>query len=222
MIRKSRAIFGRMAGVHGAGHVPLRQLISWGEHLKVDQPSIDAQHEEIFKIALEAADLWRNRGGLEQSRAIAGKLYKALEGHFRYEERQLEEVGYPKLAEHRAEHQAMLEELQAIRDRFEKMADGAGSLAPGFLIHNYVLGLTVGHIHSSDMDYCVFAREAAKKKAEVWPPAKCPFCDSTQVSTFECDVETWAASCSSCKAIGPFSSSGSEAVLRWNRALKTS
>ena len=42
-------------------------------------------------------------------------------------------------------------------------------MSSGFIVHNYVLGLTVWHICHSDMDYCVHPRQAAEGRAKVWP-----------------------------------------------------
>jgi hemerythrin len=215
----SRGIFGRISGLHGMADVSLKQFVAWGDHLKVDQPSIDAQHEGIFNIAMEVAETWQEQGNLDRLKALTEKLAHVLDGHFRYEERQLEEVAYPKLEEHRAEHKVMLDELQGIRLRLDKMGTGTARMTPGFLVHNFILGVTVGHICNSDMDYCVFARKANEGKDQVWPPGKCPFCGSVEVKTFECDVEKWAASCASCDAIGPGSNSEREAIALWNKAL---
>lgn len=165
----SRPLFGRMSGLHGMTDLPLRQLVAWGDHLKVDQPQIDAQHEAIFRIALEVVDTWQQRGDIDRLRLLTEKLANVLAAHFRFEEHQLAEVGYPKLDEHRAEHQVMLDELQIIRDRLDRMGHGTAQMAPGFIVHNYVLGVTVGHICHSDMDYGVFARKAAEGQAGAWP-----------------------------------------------------
>lgn len=218
MNTNTRAIFGRMSGLHGMTDSSLKQLIAWGDHLKVDQPSIDAQHEGIFGLAMEIADTWHKHGQLNYIRELTGRLAKVLEGHFRYEERQLEEVGYPKLEEHKAEHKMMLDELQVIRGRLNAMGDGTAQMAPGFLVNNFILGVTIGHICHSDMEYCVFARKAAEGKQKVWPAGKCPFCGSTEITTFECDVDSWAASCSTCKTIGPRSATEEDAKTRWNKA----
>ena len=48
----SRGMFGRLSGLHGLTDFSLRQLIAWGDHLKVDQAQIDAQHEAIFNPCL--------------------------------------------------------------------------------------------------------------------------------------------------------------------------
>jgi hemerythrin len=88
------------------------------------------------------------------------------DAHFRYEERELARIGYPKLAEHRAEHKVMLDELRLIRERLDGMGQGTVQGEPGFLVLNFVLGVTIGHIFHSDMQYCVFARHASGNDAE--------------------------------------------------------
>jgi len=169
MTTTTRGLFGRLSGPQGLGGHSLKQLVSWGDHLKVDQPQIDAQHEAIFKIAMEVADTWQDRGALDRLKGLTEKLAKVLSAHFRYEEQQLADVGYPKLEEHKAEHRVMLDELQVVRDRLGRLGQGAALMSSGFIVHNYVLGLTVGHICHSDMDYCVHPRQAAEGRAKVWP-----------------------------------------------------
>lgn len=169
MDTSSGALFGRMSGMHGLTDSSLKQLLVWGDHLKVDQPQIDAQHEGIFNLALEIADAWFKHADLDRIKTLAEKLAKVLEGHFRYEERQLAEVDYPGLDEHTAEHRVMLDELQVIRDRLAAMGHGTTQRLPGFLVNNFVLGVTVGHIGHSDMDYCAFARKAAEGRERIWP-----------------------------------------------------
>jgi hemerythrin-like metal-binding protein len=167
MEMNSRGIFNRASGLYGANFASLKQLISWGDHLKTGQPQIDAQHEGIFNIAMEIADRWQEHGNLEEMKKLTEKFGKVLAAHFRYEEQQLEAVSAPNLAEHKAEHTMMLEELQTLRDRLDRM-EGRYSLAtPGFILQNFVLGVTVGHVGQSDMDYCGAARDAARVKAAV-------------------------------------------------------
>jgi len=169
MTTTTRALFGRLSGPQGLNGHSLKQLVAWGDHLKVDQAQLDAQHEAIFKIAMEVADTWQNRGDLDRLKALTEKLAHVLGGHFRYEELQLAEAGYPKLGEHKAEHQVMLDELQIIRERLDRMKPGSSQMWPGFIVHNYVLGVTVGHICHSDMDYCAHARQVAGGQTSTRP-----------------------------------------------------
>lgn len=148
------ALFGR-----SPLFVSTRQLIQWGDHFKMDHPQIDAQHEAIFNHCLEISEAWQTRGSLKALKELAAKLAKLLEIHFKYEEGQLAETGYPELKEHKAEHIELLNELQFIRDRLEQMSEGSHHIAPGFIVHNFVLGLTVGHITNRDLEYCAYARK---------------------------------------------------------------
>jgi hypothetical protein len=89
---------GPTSGLHMLTGFSLKRLVSWGDSLKVDQPQLDAQHQAIFEIALEIADLWHKRGDLDQLKAAADKLAKVLGAHFRFEEQELADLGYTRLA----------------------------------------------------------------------------------------------------------------------------
>jgi hemerythrin len=139
------------------GRVPMMQyslanLVQWGDHLSVDHPGIDAQHEGIFKLVGETHDLWRGNADIVKLRAVVDKLDNVLASHFGYEERMLAENAYPRLAEHAAEHNMMLQELSSIRERMD--GDSKALPEPGWVLLNFMLGVTIGHILSSDIDYC--------------------------------------------------------------------
>jgi hypothetical protein len=64
----------------------------------------------------------------------------------------------------------MLHELQVPRDRLERMKPGAAQMAPCWLLHNFILGVTVGHISYSDMEYCAYAAKAAASRKNIDRP----------------------------------------------------
>ncbi|MDT3679193.1 MAG: hemerythrin family protein [Burkholderiaceae bacterium] len=146
------SLLGIQSGPLGQSTINLRRLIAWGDHYKVDQPQPDAQHEEIFDVALEVCDIWQRRGDLQRLKDLADKLASVLAAHFEYEEKQFVGIAYAHCAEHCEEHQVMLDELKTIRKRLEAMGPGRVRSGPGFLVLGYVLGLTVGHLTHSDMD----------------------------------------------------------------------
>jgi hemerythrin-like metal-binding protein len=167
MEQKSRGFFSRLSGPHGITHYSLSRLVAWGDHLKVEHPHIDAQHEAIFGLVAEADDLWRDNADLKDLRALVEKLSNVLEAHFRYEESVLAEAGYPKLEEHKAEHAVMLGELAVIRNRLAAKGDGPAYPESGWIVRTFMLGVTVGHVANSDLDYFVHVR--GNKKAGVAP-----------------------------------------------------
>jgi hemerythrin len=139
------------------GSVPMVQyslahLVEWGDHLSVNHPAIDAQHQVIFKRVAQVHDLWRRNANLVDLRAAVDRLSGVLETHFRDEERMLAETAYPRLAEHAAEHRALLGELAAIRSGL--CGDGKAPPESGWSLLGFLLGVTVGHIVGSDIEYC--------------------------------------------------------------------
>jgi hypothetical protein len=57
----TNCLAGIAAGPFGLSTLSLKRLIVWGEHYTIGQPELDAQHEALFDIALEVADLWDRR-----------------------------------------------------------------------------------------------------------------------------------------------------------------
>lgn len=160
---------GIAAGPFGLSTLSLKRLIVWGDHYKIGQPELDAQHEAIFDIALEAADLWHRRADLQQLKDVTDKLASALAAHFSYEEKLFAGTPYAHSEEHIDEHRVMLEELHALRARLETMQPGRVKSGPGFLVLSYVLGLTVGHLSHSDLD-----AHAAPGRASIPCPTATP------------------------------------------------
>jgi hemerythrin len=88
--------------------------ISWDPTLVLGIPEIDAQHQELFR-RLDAL-LSAIRGG--SSKAEVGNTLAFLGEyaveHFSGEERIMEELLYPGLADHRAEHRIFAAEFRAL------------------------------------------------------------------------------------------------------------
>lgn len=71
-------------------------------------------------------------------------------------------IKYPRLDEHRTEHQAMLAELEAI---LQRMLDNGGDWAfheEALAMLNFMMGVTVGHMLGSDLD-CAAALRVVQK-----------------------------------------------------------
>ena len=143
---------GVAAGPFGLSTLSLKRLIAWGDHYKIGQPELDAQHEGIFEIALEMADLWDRRAELQQLKDITDKLAIALAAHFRCEEQLFAGTTYARSEDHLDEHRVILGELQALRARLATMQPGRVKSGPGFQVLSEILGLTVGHLSHSDLD----------------------------------------------------------------------
>ncbi|CAK0743255.1 Hemerythrin-like metal-binding domain-containing protein [Gammaproteobacteria bacterium] len=155
-------IHKQVAAREGLAFNSLKQIISWCEDFKVEQPKLDSQHESIFRLAVEASELAREPVDSDKLKTVFGKFGSVLEAHFHYEEGILAEIKYPKLEEHRAEHNAMLSELEFIRQRLSHRVEGCAVQQRALVVLNFLLGVTVGHILTTDVDYARHMQMGAK------------------------------------------------------------
>ncbi len=133
-------------------------LIQWGDHLSVGHPEIDAQHKEIYEFGAEIYESWREGVRVGELRIAADRLLKLLRAHFVFEERLLAGIGYGDLKQHVAEHRSMLKELKDMCEHFETLGDdddspGGSVLSPNWSVMRFILGFSLGHVMTSDMNY---------------------------------------------------------------------
>ena len=152
----------------------INHLMQWGDHLSVGHPEIDAQHREIYEFGAEIYESWREGVRVGELRLAADRLLKLLRAHFVYEERLLAGIGYADIKQHVAEHRSMLKELQGMRDHFETIGDdddspGGSVLSPNWSVMRFILGFSLGHVMTSDMNYSqslIASRNASKPSEE--------------------------------------------------------
>lgn len=155
---QKKQVYTRISAIQGLAFNSLKQLISWNSDFKVDQPQIDCQHEGIFNLAVEVSELSRDQAGNDKLIAIFDDFGTILDEHFRYEEDMLVEIGYPMLKDHRVEHNAMLSELEFIRQRLSSRVGERTFQEKGLVVLSFMLGVTVGHILHSDVNYAQYMK----------------------------------------------------------------
>ena len=161
--------YGRMQ----LANLPLAELIRFGDRLFIEDPEIEAQHQEIFKLGCNVYENWRGGGSLDVLRPAVEKLSNLIHTHFSFEERILSGIGYEDLRSHAAEHRRMRDELSIMNEQFNVITNGekAGSpslLDPGWSIMQFVLGFSIGHVASCDMAYnqaLIASRDQARTSA---------------------------------------------------------
>lgn len=132
---------------------PLRE-IQWAERYRTGIPSVDAQHQELFRVVARLQEALAGGQGEPALRRQLDELLELLESHFRDEEDLLRQQDYPELLEHAAEHTALLGELAHIKVRYERSAAPLASMIATFLG-----GWLRHHISEGDFLYAKFLRE---------------------------------------------------------------
>ena len=123
------------------------QFIEWKDSYNIGVKEIDNQHRGLFELI----------GKLATSRAYepVGKYFlltltkfaEYAQVHFSTEERYMDDAQYPKMAEHRQEHELFLERLSLMTQQVEQKEPGSEEKALDFLKEWYL-----GHILGADRD----------------------------------------------------------------------
>lgn len=92
-------------------------LLEWRKEFQTGIPSVDYEHQELIDLI--------NRAHAEmeaQSRDVAdfiGEIYARISLHFALEEQTMRAHDYGHYAEHKADHERLLDELRDIMDEYD-------------------------------------------------------------------------------------------------------
>lgn len=129
-------------------------LLTWSDDYKVNIRVIDNEHRALFDM-VNAIDDAVQKGDAEAAIAAGLKaLLRYAHEHFPDEERFIAQSGYPKLAQHKAEHDKFTHAINRYKDQFENTPDRFDSAA--FL--KYLAGWISGHVLHADKDIAPYLR----------------------------------------------------------------
>jgi hemerythrin-like metal-binding protein len=132
--------------------------IAWDPALLVGIPEIDQAHQELFRRldALHEAI----RGG--RSREEVGRTLTFLHDyalqHFSAEQALMAERAYPGAADHRAEHEAFVGELEALEAEYRRDGPTASLI---IRVNTQLTGWLRSHIYRTDRALVAFLRPSA-------------------------------------------------------------
>jgi hemerythrin-like metal-binding protein len=90
--------------------------LHWKPEYSVGDPAVDHEHRELIdlvNVALGAILEGDNDVNLEEA---LGDVFRAISAHFAHEERQMRSANYDQYAQHKAEHERLLDALRDIMD----------------------------------------------------------------------------------------------------------
>lgn len=124
--------------------------IDWNDTLVVDLPQIDEQHRKLINLSnsmLQAMVVGKGQAVLEET---FGELKKYTEYHFADEEKLMEQLEYPAIAEHRELHGALIEQVMDFSARLDKVSPTEAV--------DFLNGWIVNHIREEDVKVSLFAK----------------------------------------------------------------
>jgi hemerythrin len=135
-------------------------LVEWDERYSVGIPWIDDQHKELIRLT---NDLYK--GCLTGEDAARINFMATIKGtvdyvkhHFGMEEKLLQDIGYPQLAEHKREHE---EFVKHILNEVRSFADGK-KFVPNVFVR-YLRDWILSHIAVSDRTYAAYVLNPKKQ-----------------------------------------------------------
>ena len=123
----------------------------WREEYSVHISQLDAQHRRLIGLLGELRRSVHSGTSEKLAPAALREVLNYAEWHLRREELVLRVRGYPKYAEHKAEHDAYREKLVSLQIQ-------AGRKDLGIRISNFLTEWWRYHILTSDQDYARFFR----------------------------------------------------------------
>jgi hemerythrin-like metal-binding protein len=134
----------------------MEDMFEWKQQYSVHIASIDAQHQNLFRMAgdlYQAMTAGRGKAALSK---LLDRLVQYTTVHFAHEERLMSLHRYPGLTAHVAEHQALTRKVLAFQADFEK-----GQALLTVQILNFLKDWLNHHIAESDQKYAPFLKERA-------------------------------------------------------------
>jgi hemerythrin len=93
-------------------------LIEWKDEFAIGIPDVDYEHQQLITLINDLHDDMKKEGGASRERVVAclGEIYTWIAAHFALEERIMRDMRYDQLAAHKADHDALLEDIRDIMD----------------------------------------------------------------------------------------------------------
>lgn len=126
-------------------------LFQWTQEYSVNVRELDEQHKKLVKMINNLDDSMKSGNDGDMIKAILDELLDYTAYHFETEERLLVQYGYPRLENHKKEHDTLSWQVLDLRTRYES---GEGVEAKEIL--DFLTGWLKSHILFSDKQYRTF------------------------------------------------------------------
>ncbi len=134
-------------------------LLEWSDELSVGIDTIDKQHMILVRAINLLAMAIEKNSEQELLTAIFETLANYTITHFSYEEELLDHFGYPESVEHKKSHQALVDELKILKEKFDTGEDHLGPQVLKFLVD-----WLTKHIMGTDKRYAPFILDGMKRQ----------------------------------------------------------
>jgi hemerythrin-like metal-binding protein len=123
-------------------------ILEWDPSYSVGVAALDEDHKRLISVINRVTEA-ESRG--EPVQWVLQELDEYAQGHFRREEERLEEVNFPGLEAHRAEHASFVEWLSSLKTTYSLDPEAHFHLAK--TVEDFLRSWLQNHILTVDMQY---------------------------------------------------------------------
>ncbi len=123
--------------------------MKWYADLSVGNNTVDEQHKKLFEVVENLIDACNQKKGNEEVGKTLKFLLDYTRNHFRDEEALMMKYGYPKIVDHKKEHDAFAKEVAEKVDAFNK---GGAGVAVVLQVMNQANSWLINHIMKMDKE----------------------------------------------------------------------
>lgn len=127
-------------------------LMEWTDKLSVGVSQFDNEHKKLVAMVNDLFDAVQGGRGKEALAKILDGLIAYTKTHFANEERYFQQHGYPDLAAHKAEHDALAKQVMEVQRKYHSGATATLSME----VMNFLKNWLVRHIQGTDKKYGPF------------------------------------------------------------------
>ena len=98
-------------------------IVEWKEEYRIGIPAVDYEHRRLIDLINNLHNDLSGNPDKAEVLACLGEIYARISAHFALEERVMRERRYDQHAEHKEDHERLLDEIRDIMDRCEVEAD---------------------------------------------------------------------------------------------------
>lgn len=125
----------------------MTDLITWSDKLSVSIDSVDNQHKHLVDMVNELNAAMSTASGNEVMGDILKRLINYTATHFQHEENLMQKHGYPGYAEHKRQHDELVEKVMDLQKKFEN-----GNARMTIEVMMFLKNWLTEHIQGSDAE----------------------------------------------------------------------
>jgi len=94
-------------------------MLQWRDEFSVGIDEIDDEHRELIELIRSLQQQVHAGARSQDIVAVLGEIYAQIAGHFALEEKMMRQTRYPAYADHKEDHETLLDDLRDIMDDVE-------------------------------------------------------------------------------------------------------